>query len=114
MQQQDLFTDLPARRAAGGASEVEADSPPVQVRQSIRSRPEGCAKVVDDHQGQRACFVSQETIAEETGYGLSTVRLRCCRIGRPGLDHPGPTQSLVTESPSNQLDRTCPTGEPHK
>ena len=74
MNQPDLFTDLPRGEQLASLRKLKLTAHQCKSGKVSGAVQKSVLKVIDDHQGQRACFVSQETIAEETGYGLSTVR----------------------------------------
>lgn len=72
--QQDLFTDLPRGEQLAALRRLK-----LSTHECLSGRVSGAVqkavlKAIDDHEGSRASFASQKTIAAETGYGVSTVR----------------------------------------
>jgi DNA-binding MarR family transcriptional regulator len=72
--QQDLFTDLPRGEQLAALRKLKLQTHTCKSGKVSGAVQKSVLKVIDDHQGDRACFASQDTIAEETGYGVSTIR----------------------------------------
>jgi hypothetical protein len=72
--QQDLFTDLPRGEQLAALRKLKLDSYQCSSGKVSGAVQKAILKVIDDHDSGRGCFASQDTIADETGYGVSTVR----------------------------------------
>lgn len=74
MQQQDLFTDLPRGEQLAALRRLRLTAQSTSGGKVSAAVQKSVLKAIDDHQGQGDCFATQETIAAETGYGVSTIR----------------------------------------
>ncbi|EMI40545.1 helix-turn-helix domain-containing protein [Rhodopirellula sp. SWK7] len=72
--QQDLFTDLPRGEQLAALRRLKLSTHEAASGRVSGAVQKAVLKAIDDHEGDRASFASQKTIAEETGYGVSTVR----------------------------------------
>ncbi|TWT56496.1 helix-turn-helix domain-containing protein [Allorhodopirellula solitaria] len=72
--QQDLFTDLPRGEQLAALRRLKLSTHTCPSGRVSGAVQKAVLKAIDDHEGSRASFASQKTIAEETGYAVSTVR----------------------------------------
>ncbi|QDT06907.1 MarR family protein [Rubripirellula lacrimiformis] len=73
MKQQDLFTDLPRGEQLAALRRIEFATYSIGKNKVSPKMQKAVLRAIDDHEGQRECFATQETIAAEIGCSVSTV-----------------------------------------
>ncbi len=72
-QQQNLFTDLPRGEQLASLRRLKLDSYKHRGRSVSGAICKSVLRAIDDRAGNRGCFASQATIADEVGCGVATV-----------------------------------------